>query len=847
MLDATKYKMDKSLLFKRSVLGVCISVLLQGYSLRAFAVEFNTDILSAEDRNNIDLSRFSQAGYIMPGTYILGMKLNGQKISEQEIHFTETPPANEGGSPLSRACLTRDQVAMLGLRPDALAQVLFSEDGRCADFSALEGVLLQGNLPDSTLAVSVPQAWLEYQDATWLPPSRWEEGIPGLLLDYNVNATATRSEQSKSSQNASASGTAGANLGPWRLRGDWQGSYSHTTGYQGARRNFDWSRIYAYRALPGLMAKLTVGEDYLQSDLFDAWRFTGASLVSDESQLPPKLRGYAPEVSGIARTNAKVTVSQQGRVIHETTVAAGPFRIQELSSAVSGELDVRVEEQDGSVQAFKVTTATIPYLTRPGQVRYRLAAGRPSDYGHRVEGPVFGTGEVSWGISNSWSLYGGGILAQDYSSMALGVGRDLYQFGALSADVTQSVARLPGEGSLQGRSYRVSYSKRFDEINSDLTFAGYRFSDRNYLTMSEYLDSRYRDGSRGNSKELYTITASKSFTDLRLSAYLSWSHQTYWNRPESNRHSLSISRYFDFGDWRNAAFSLSASRSDYNGRRDDTAWLSLSLPLGRGTASYNGNWSRDSFSQTAGWYQRLDNGDNYRLSGGTRNDKGERMTTQASGLYSHSGNLADVTGNVGWQEKGYTSLGLSLSGGVTATLKGAALHGGGTPGGTRMLVSADGVSGVPVGRNGTTNLFGIAVEPSVPSYYRSTTSVDVNRLPEDIEVSGSPVAEAALTEGAIGFRHFDVLKGSKVVGILAMADGTHPPFGASVRNAKAREVGMLSDAGLAWISGVNPGERLDVYWDGRVQCMTTLPDTLTAGQLLLPCRRVTAQADRASE
>lgn len=52
---------------------------------------------------------------------------------------------------------------------------------------------------------------------------------------------------------------------------------------------------------------------------------------------------------------------------------------------------------------------------------------------------------------------------------------------------------------------RLSYSKRFDEINSEVTFAGYRFSERNYLTMGEYLDMRYREGYVGNSKELYTI------------------------------------------------------------------------------------------------------------------------------------------------------------------------------------------------------------------------------------------------------------------------------------------------------------------------------------------------------
>ncbi|WP_373859563.1 fimbria/pilus outer membrane usher protein [Kluyvera intermedia] len=826
-------------MFQRSVLSVCIFMLIQGIPFSVSSVDFNTDIMDAEDRSNIDLSRFSQAGYIMPGEYQLSMVLNGQKISEQHIVFRERKTTVPDKKAVVETCLTRDQVNMLGLKPDALEKIAFDKDELCGDFSAIEGVVLRGDLSTTSLHIAIPQSWLEYQDASWLPPSRWENGIPGLLLDYNVNATHNRPNKGNPSQNVSASGTTGANLGAWRLRGDWQGNYSHTTGQPGSLRTFDWSRIYAYRALPGLMAKMTVGEDYLSSDLFDSWRYTGASLVSDESQLPPKLRGYAPEVSGIARTNAKVIISQQGRVIYESTVAAGPFRIQELGSATSGTLDVRVEEQDGTVQTFQTTTATIPYLTRPGQVRYKLAVGRPSDYSHHVEGPMFGTAELSWGVSNAWSLYGGGIFSQDYNSVALGIGRDLFQFGAISTDITQSVARYPGDTTLSGRSYRVSYSKRFEEFNGDVTFAGYRFSERNYLSMTEYLNSRYHNGSRGNSKELYTVTASKSFPDQRISTSLSWSHQTYWDRVNDDRYSLSASTYFDAGDWRNVALSLSASRSEYEGRTDDAVWLSLSLPLGNGTASYNGNWNKNkSFTQSASWYQRLKEGDSYRLSAGTRNNQGESMTTQASGLYSHYGAMGDITANVGWQQNAYSSFGLSFSGGMTATAEGAALHGASPRGGTRMLVSTDGISGVPVGRNGKNNFFGIAVEPSVPSYYRASTRIDVNRLPDDVEVGGTPVAEAALTEGAIGFRRFDVLKGSKVVAILAMADGSHPPFGASVRNAKERELGMVSDGGLAWITGVNPGESLGVYWGGKQQCVATLPSSLTgiSGQLLLPCR-----------
>lgn len=816
-------------------LSVYIFIAIFGVTPTAYSVEFNTDLLDSEDKTNIDLSRFSQAGYIMPGTYSLGLRLNDHVISDQEITFIEEK--DNDGNPIIKTCLTKEQVLLMGLREDAFSQVKFDEHGQCADFSSLDGIVLRGDLSESTLYASVPQAWLEYQDSSWLPPSRWENGISGLLLDYNINTNITKPHTGNQNQSASASGTMGANFDAWRLRADYQAQYNHTTGSGlSSTQRFDWSRIYAYRAITSMMAKLTLGEDYLSSDIFDSWRFTGVSLASDESQLPPKLRGYAPEVTGIAKTNAKVTISQQGRVVYETTVAAGPFRIQELNGATSGQLDVRVEEQDGSVQTYQVTTASVPYLTRPGQVRYKFAIGRPTDYNHNTNGPLFATTEASWGVSNTWSLYGGTVFTDGYQSLAFGVGRDLYQFGAISADVTQAVAQIPGEDRRSGRSYRVSYSKRFDQINSEVTFAGYRFSEKDYLSMSDFVNLRESGVLYGNNKELYTVTANKSFTDLRLSTYLSWTHQTYWDRKDNDSYSISASKYFDAGDFKNISASLSATRRNYNGRKDDAAYLSLSIPFGSGTASYTGNWSNDQYIQSAGWYERLSNGDSYRLSAGSRSGNDDGMTAEASGYYTHSGDTSDMTANINWSQNNYISGGMSLSGGVTATTKGVAMHPSSGNGGTRMLISTDGVSGVPIGSNGSTNMFGIAVDPNIASYYRSSTSIDVTRLPEDIEASGSPVVEAALTEGAIGYRKFSVLQGQKLVATISMKDGTHPPFGALVMNDKKQELGMVSDGGLAWLIGVTPGETLDVHWGDKSQCQISLPKVIPASQLLLPCQ-----------
>lgn len=819
--------------------GLVISGIIVGLSVlhsKVMAVEFNTDMLDDDTKSNIDLSRFSQAGYIMPGSYTLSLKVNESNISDVEVSFYEHNENKnlEGASPVE-VCIKAEQLPLIGLKPELLKDIRWWHDAQCADFSAIEGVSFRGDLSESALYMAVPQAWLEYSDANWLPPSRWEEGEPGVILDYNLTGTVTNPEKSNTTTSVSGNGTAGVNLGAWRFRGDYQGQYNRTADSQ-ASRSIDWSQIYAYRALPSITSKLLLGETYISSDIFDSWRFTGLSLATDERMLPPKLRGYAPEVKGIAKTNARVVISQKGRVLYQTSVAAGPFSVQELSSATNGQLDVRVEEQDGSVQTFTVNTATIPYLTRPGQVRYKLAAGRPSDYSHSMIAPMFAAGEFSWGISNAWSLYGGSILSEEYDALSLGVGRDLFFLGAISADVTQSVANIRYKERYQGKSWRLSYSKHFDDFNSDITFAGYRFSERGYLSMAEYLDIHAGNDSIYHNKELYTITSSKSFPDLRLSAYFSYNHQTYWNKKSTDYYNFSLSQYVNIGNWKDISVTLNATRNKYNEKWNDAVFISLSMPFSNGTISYNGTYSDDRYTQAAGYYQRLENGDSYRVNAGTRSGNGENLQPQVSGFYTHRGDTVNMTANTSWVESSYQSAGVSLQGGMTATPKGAALHPGGTAGGARMMVSTDGVSGVPINSKTHTNYFGIGVITDVGNYYRTVTRVDINNLDDDVETSGSPVKESALTEGAIGFRSFAMLKGAKTMAVISTNDGRHPPFGASIFDSRNRELGIVGDSGNVWLAGINAGDNLFVHWGGVAQCEVILPQAINTEQsLLLPC------------
>ena len=563
--------------------------------------------------------------------------------------------------------------------------------------------------------------------------------------------------------------------------------------------------------------------------------------------LPPNLQGYAPEVSGVARTNAKVTISQQGRVIYESQVAPGPFRIQELNSSVSGTLDVRVEEQDGRVQIFQVDTASIPYLTRPGMVRYKFSAGRPTDWNHKVEDDTFATGEFSWGVSNGWSLFGGLVAAKKYAALAVGIGRDLLSLGAISFDVTESRATLPGGETKTGGSYRLSYSKRFEEIDGQVTFAGYRFSERDFMSMSDYLDARYEDSSwgmtQGRQKELYTITVSKAFHDLNMSLYGNYSHRTYWDKPDSDRYSLTLSQYLDIGDWKNISLSLTGYRSESWGLKDEGAYVNVNVPWGNGgSLSYNGQSTTAGTTQTAGWYDAIDGNNSYSIQAGT----GLGGRTVASGYLSHNGDMANGTLSASYNEGSYSSLGLSLQGGMTATRHGAALHPGGINGGTRLMIDTGDAGGVPLNRGGVvqrTNAFGVGVLNNVNSYWRNAVGVDVNALSDDMEVS-HPLTELTLTAGAIGYRKIDVMKGRKLMAVVKFADGSSPAFGATIWR-DTHQAGVVDDAGSVWLAGVEPGVSMEVRESEAAVCRFTVPDRLPAeesGQpLLLTCEGAAPQ------
>ena len=784
----------------------------------ASAVEFNSEFLNIDRKDDISLGQFTHAQYTVPGSYLLDITVNQRYFGTRSIEFKPGDSAQD-----SYACLPPSLVEMFGLKPEVLKSLPRLAQGQCVDVRAIDNATIKYIKSLGRLSISLPQASFEYDDPNYIPPAAWRDGLDGALLDYRVIANSrqsTASGASGSGRSLQSYGTAGLNVDAWRIRADYQARQASGEQNSGIHdKAFQLNRLYAYRALPAIRSKLSVGEDYLNSDVFDTFALRGATLSSDDRMLPPSLRGYAPLISGLARTNATVTVSQQGRVLYSTTVTPGAFSLQDLNSSAQGTLDVTVREEDGSEQTFTVTTAAVPFLSREGELRYKVSAGQPRLNGAGGSEPGFLSSEVAYGLPWDWTVYGGVLAASDYMSDALGLGKDLGVFGALSADVTTSRAKLRWSGeTVVGNSYRINYSKHFDGIGTDLRFLGYRFSDKTFTNFSQFAGDP--DSYALNSgKQRYSVTLAKQFSWLSTS--VSYDHSTYWDAAPSDRFGLSLARSFSVGNVKNVNVNLSAYQTRNALQSDSQIYVGVTVPLG-GNSMLSSNVQRSGAAAPSGnvGYSH-DDGDGlkYQVYGGLGDSRyvnayvGKRASTYRANA------SATTDGST------YRSLTAELDSSLVATRYGVSAHGNGSNGDTRLLVSTDGVPDVAFTGQTRSNQAGYAVMDGLPSFQAYEARINMEKLPLDTEVS-NPVQRLALTEGAIGYVNFSTARGHNAYVALMRSDGKPVPFGASVQDRVTnKEVGIVGEAGVTYLLGVKAQAELVAVWADSQRCaLAELPE-----------------------
>ncbi|WP_207883997.1 fimbria/pilus outer membrane usher protein [Pseudomonas sp. 30_B] len=804
--------------------------------------QFDDQLLMGSSLGGGSLERFNRDDQVDAGTYHVDLYLNGQYASRTEVEFRNR---GERAEPCFNERFLRQS---LGARP--APQAGQEDPSTCHWLSErLPGATYNLDTARLRLDLSVPQALLDIKPRGYVSPQEWDAGSTMGFVNYDANLY--RSTFGGSSGGQSDYGylglNGGVNLGLWRLRH--QSNYTYSS-YNGSSLS-DWSsiRTYAQRAVPELRSELTLGESYTEGNLFGSMGYRGLRLATDERMLPDSQRQYAPVVRGTANTNARVVISQNGKRIQETTVAPGPFVIDDLyGTAYDGDLDVEVIEADGSISRFSVPFSAVPESMRPGLSRYSATLGQARQYGDGKD--LFGDFTYQRGLTNTLTANLGARVAEDYLAL-LGGGVLATPYGAIGMNSTFSSATVENGQHKQGWRVGLNYSRTFQPTNTTLTLAGYRYSTEGYRDLGDALASRDAD-EHGDSWDSSSYKQRNQFTLLVNQGlgqygnlYLSGATSDYYDGK-----SRDTQLQFGYSNtWRQLSYNLAYSRQqttwyrdltnsydpsmppNYNVQQDSSSnnalTLSFSMPLGSSSRapSLSAMAARRSGDSRGSSYQTGLNGTlgeertlSYTLSAG-RDSEGQGTDFNGS-LQKQT---AVATLNTGYAQSGDYR---QVNGGMRGAL---VLHSGGLTlgpyvGDTFALVEAKGASGAGIrgGQGARVDSSGYAVVPSLSPYRYNPISLDPQGIDEGTELVETE-RKIAPYAGAAVHVEFKTLSGHPLLIQAQLSDGSSLPLGADVLDSQGVTIGMVGQGGQVYARAEGEKGQLRVHWGERPEDSCQLP------------------------
>ncbi|WP_373695553.1 fimbria/pilus outer membrane usher protein [Stenotrophomonas sp. C2852] len=746
----------------------------------------------------IDMARYAHGNPLAAGVYSVDVRVNGEFVSSRDITFTAVP-----GSATAVPCVSPALLDALSLK-SAYRDALAAQPG-CLDLArVIEGATVRFDSSTLQLDISVPQAAQARSPRGYVPPGDRDAGIIAGFVDYSANHYRNRGTES-----SYLGVRAGFNLGAWRLRH----RASFSDGPMGRRREVISSHLQ--RDISGWNSQLWIGQGSTGGELFESVAFTGVRLATDERMLPDSLRGYAPVVQGIAEGNAVVRIRQNGNIIHESTVAPGPFSIEDLyPTNFGGDLQVTVTEADGREQSFTVNFSAVPQALRAGATRFSATAGALRGRQDTLQPLRFAEGSYARGISNHLTVLGGAQLGEHYAALLAGAAVNT-PMGAFGADVTHSRARLHNAMQATGNSYRLNYQRYVARTGTNVGLAAYRYSTRGYMSLADTARALQDDwGYASRARQRYQINFSQRVGE-RSSLYLSGGHVSYW---DSARRQNDFQLGFQSVAGR-VNYGVSALRYRLGNDRQDTRYsFTLSVPLGRTTNAPRLNTQLSHAGQ--GKQAQLG------LNGTLGEDRNLNYSVSASdaseGASAHSAYLgyqgSHLNANAGYSRNaGNHSITLGAAGSVV-------LHRGGINFGPPVgegfvLVQAPGAQGARVGTGADIRIGrnGYALLPHVSPYRWNRIDLDPSGLPLEVELLQTS-QRVAPTAGGIVRVPFEVRRERTLFIDATDALGQPLPFAARVEDDDGRPLGAVGQGGVIQLRGAQDDGALIVDPDGPRRC-----------------------------
>lgn len=815
-------------------MGVAITILISAVMAKESHAEqvFNPEFLSDSLPNTqiSDLARFDRSTHQLPGVYRVDVYVNDQYAFTRDIDFIESDKAQDATGLLP--CLDFKTIQGFGVNT-AQYEGLSDPTQQCIDFSSLiEGANSQFQFDKQKLKISLPQVALLNQIRGYISPDQWDNGINGLFLNYSLSGY----NNSKTDANSAFLRLDnGLNIGAWQFRHS--GSWSYNS-HQG-QSSTQWNDLntYAQTIVVPIKSQLLIGDSTTSGEIFDSFGYRGVNLSTSDAMYPDSQQGYAPSIRGVAKTNAKVVIKQNGYVVHQLNVAPGPFKIEDLNTAsLNGDLVVSIEENDGTVQTFKVPFSTLPILQREDRTKYSVSLGEYRSGLRNQDNPLVAQATAIHGLNSGITVYSGTQLSKNYKSVLLGLGANLGNYGALSFDVTHANSELADKSTSQGQSIRFLYSKALLSSGTTFQLLGYRYSTKGFYTLNDVTNKSISGYNLSkdqtdlpNIEDYYNLKNAKkgrfqanithSFGDYG-SLFLSGNQQTYWNTDKKDE-------WVQAGysnSWKTLNYSFAVSRNKYSGSQlTDTMYtMNLSFPLDKvlAKANFTENPIQNSYASVSS--TQNSNGSETYMAGvsGTLLKKRNLSYNINQGKISQQGDIGSFSvsynggyGNLGAgysYEKDSNQFTYSASGGVLVHRDGITF---GQPlGSTSILVKAPGAKGVNIENNVgvKTDWRGYAIVPYANEYRSNRVALDSDSFSNNLEINNN-VENVIPIKGAIARASFDTSIGVRALVTMSKTD-KHLPYASRVIETNSSTRSMVADDGRVYLTGLPLKGTLQAYW-----------------------------------
>ncbi|MBJ9955050.1 MULTISPECIES: fimbria/pilus outer membrane usher protein [unclassified Acinetobacter] len=807
------------------------------YAEQVFNTAFLTDGLS--NAQIADLSKLQSSQQQLPGVYRVEIYANDEYVLTRDIQFIEKQNAQDNTGLVP--CLDVKLLESFGVNTSAYPELMRAQESTCLDISqAIEGANSRFQFSKQKLYIDLPQIALKNQVRGYIPPEQWDAGINAMFLNYRLSGY-NNSGSATAGKGLYLSVDSGLNLGSWQLRHSGSFNYNSDDNFS----NHEWTSLNTYlqKTLIPIKSQLRIGDGATDGSVFDSFGYRGVELSTADAMYPDSQQGYAPNVRGVAKSNAKVVIRQNNNIVYQINVAPGPFLIQDLNPAFgSGDLHVSVEESDGSVQSYLVPYSSLPILQREGRTRYSVLAGEfrnglRSDRGNDTV--VQAT--IVHGLDKGLSIYGGSQLSNHYQSGLIGFGSNMGKFGAFSFDLTHAKSELVDGSKHSGQSMRFLYSKSLLRSGTSFQLLGYRYSTRGFYTLNDVFYGQMSDNygkAETQDGNLATVGITANGYDLnhtkkgRLQANISHSmgqygsvyfaanQQSYWGTSKKDEW---VQAGYN-GAWNGVSYSLGVSRNMFSQlEKANTMYTAnISFPLDRLRSKanfHNSTWGNT--YATASTTQNSDGNNAYLvgINGTLLKDRNlnysirQGYVTEQGSAGSINANYNGTYGNIG---AGYSYDGNNNRFSYSAT-GGMLLHKDGltfgqTLGDTSILVKAPGAKGVKVENyNGVkTDWRGYAILPYASEYRLNRVALDSNSFDSNLEIN-SNVSHVVPIRGAIGRATFDTSIGVRAL-INIQYKGQPIPYASNVTVTGGKASGMAAEFGQVYMTGLPLKGVLEIAW-----------------------------------